>query len=143
MPNEIFYLHRCECFNLNNNKIKAIPDNIPFKLKKLQWLDLNDNEIEYIPESIKNINPMSLNLDNNKIKNIPDYLFEIKNLQRLLLLNNEIKSVPKSILNAKRLHTLRVNKEVILPEKIKEHLRKLTIENDDKNKGGSITIYRD
>lgn len=103
---------------------------------------MNDNEIEFIPESIKNINPMSLNLDNNKIKNIPDYLFEIKNLQRLLLLNNEIKSVPESILKAKILNTLRVGKEVILPEKIKEYLPKLTIENEYKN-GGGLTIYRD
>ena len=72
-----------------------------------------------------------------------DYLFEIKNLQRLLLLNNDIKSIPESILKAKRLNTLRVNNEVILPEKIKEYLRKLTIENDDKKSGGGLTIYRD
>lgn len=83
---------------------------------------------------IKNISDYNivkeLNLSNSKLTEIPDWVFELKNLQKLILNWNCLKCIPEKILELKKLTHLELMyneiSEIIKIENLK-HLNILAI----------------
>ncbi|CAG4970817.1 unnamed protein product [Colias eurytheme] len=86
---------------LQNNSIKAIPEDFFPSCPNLTWLDLRDNYIESIPVSIKNHPQLThLLLQNNKIITLPNELGTVMTLKVLQLSGNPLTYPPKEIISA-------------------------------------------
>lgn len=80
---------------LNNNKIRAIPDDIG-QLENVEELILSENYIENIPVSVSLMaNLKVIKLSNNKLKNLPFEIADILTLEEIDCSNNpNLESIP-------------------------------------------------
>ncbi len=108
------------CFNLCNNHLKTLPQEV-FFLPKLQQLFVSNNELESLPEIQKvyvqsednYVWPcFSLNrilLDKNDLVLLPDFIFCIPKLSYLDVSQNHLRKLPFSMWTAPKLHTFICN----------------------------------
>ena len=112
------------CFNLSNNHLKTLPQEI-FYLPKLQQLIVSSNELEVLPEIQRIYNKTedtyvwpcySLNrimLDQNHLVLLPDFIFHIPKLSHLDVSQNHLRKLPFSMWTALKLHTFICNNNEI------------------------------
>ena len=112
------------CFNLSNNHLKTLPQEV-FFLPKLQQLIVSNNELESLPEIqkvwIQSENDyvcpcFSLNrimLDKNQLVQLPDFIFRIPKLSYLDVSQNQLRKLPFSMWTAPKLHTFICNNNEI------------------------------
>ena len=112
------------CFNLSNNHLKTIPQEV-FFLPKLQQLIVSNNELESLPEIQKEWIPSendyiwpcsSLNqilLDKNYLVLLPDFIFHLPKLSYLDVSQNHLRKLPFSLWTAPKLHTFICNNNEI------------------------------
>ena len=112
------------CFNLSNNHLKTLPQEV-FFLPKLQQLVVSNNELENLPgiqkvwiQSENNyVWPcFSLNrilLDKNHLVQLPDFIFRIPKLSYLDVSQNHLRKLPFSMWTAPKLHTFICNNNEI------------------------------
>jgi Leucine-rich repeat (LRR) protein len=103
---------KLRALNLNNNKIKEIPETLPDSLRELY---LANNDIKQIPDTLPN-SLQYLYLSGNQIEEIPKTL--PNSLRLLLLAVNQIKEIPDTLPNL-QIFDLRFNKIKEIPEKYK------------------------
>ena len=108
------------CFNLSNNHLKTLPQEV-FYLPKLQQLIVSNNELESLPEIQKVYIQsednyawpcFSLNrilLDKNDLVLLPDFIFCIPKLSYLDVSHNHLRKLPFSMWTAPKLHTFICN----------------------------------
>ena len=112
------------CFNLSNNHLKTLPQEV-FFLPKLQQLIVSNNELESLPKIqkvwIQSENDyvwpcFSLNrilLDKNHLVLLPDFIFHIPKLFFLDVSQNHLRKIPFSMWTAPKLHTFICNNNEI------------------------------
>ena len=119
-------------FNLNDEMLPTIPDNIPI----IEFLDLGGNRLSRLPNSFKNLKYLKeLNLEGNEFKNIPELIGAFRSLEVLKLNYNQIEKIPDSISKLKNLKILELEKNKLqtLPDCFNE-LKNIEDLNLDDNK---------
>ncbi|KAJ3435776.1 hypothetical protein M0812_17815 [Anaeramoeba flamelloides] len=120
-------------FELGNNNLKKLPEELFVKLKKLRRLSIQKNCITNLPETIYNIpqlwilnvinnpileisskiqqlqNLVELNFQSALLKTIPAELYLCQKLKKLNLCNNKLKDLPKGISNLDKLSKLNLS----------------------------------
>ncbi|KAJ6238412.1 leucine-rich repeat-containing protein [Anaeramoeba flamelloides] len=120
-------------FELGNNNLKKLPEELFVKLKKLRRLSIQKNYITELPETIYNIpqlwiinvinnpileisskiqqlqNLVELNFQSALLKTIPAELYLCQKLKKLNLCNNKLKDLPKGISNLDKLSKLNLS----------------------------------
>ena len=112
------------CFNLSNNHLKTLPQEV-FYLPKLQQLIVSNNELESLPE-IQQVWAQSENsyiwpcfslnrimLDKNDLVLLPDFIFRIPKLSYLDVSQNHLRKLPFTMWTAPKLHTFICNNNEI------------------------------
>jgi len=119
LPEEITQLTNLQTLNIGGNPLKTIPD--LSNLTSLKSIYLNNLWLAKVPDFICDLNlDEELVLNDNEIEEFPECNLKVK---YIYLQNNRLKTLPESIINDD-LISLNVdgNRNLILPEKIKEFL---------------------
>lgn len=106
-------LRNLVCLELNNQKIRQIPESI-VNLEQLEELHLHNNKIEEIPEYIALLKSLLLlDLSNNRINGVNKKIGQLKNLVWLNLSNNKLTAFPKDLLQLSNLERLDLSGNII------------------------------
>lgn len=116
--------------NLDNGKIKIIPDNLPAETEsfsaarnritefpaglsrcpKLRYVNLKNNAVKTIGNNAEVLRNLTyLNLSGNRIKTIPAGLAALKKLEFLDLSDNKLKEIPAFVTSLKNLKILDIS----------------------------------
>ena len=112
-------LKSCKVFDLKNNNIKFLPEEI-CSLKNLQKLYLDNNRITKLPDSLGDMSSLvTLTCNENELAELPQTIGDLK-LARLELSFNRISVIPGEIGNMQSLRVLKLNDNNIsfLPEEV-------------------------
>ncbi|KAJ6231450.1 leucine-rich repeat protein soc-2 homolog-like protein [Anaeramoeba flamelloides] len=128
-----FPLKEVKFFELGNNKLKELPNELFEKLQNLKKLNVQDNLITHLPDSIYEIpylwainvvnnpikeistkvqqlqNTIEINFQSTALKTIPIELYMCKNLTKLNLCNNKLQTLPKGISKLTKLTKLNLS----------------------------------
>ena len=100
IPTSIYYLQNLIFFDISNNMINEIDENLFGNLSKLIKLNLSSNKLRYIPKSIQNmINLQELYLDKNELQSIPNELINLRLLKILKIGWNKISTIQPNFFN--------------------------------------------
>lgn len=100
IPMSIFYLKNLVFFDISNNSISMIDENLFANLDSLRNLNLSGNKLKVIPSTIKYMNNLQeLNFSKNEICIIPNELIFLKYLKKLNLGWNKIQFIQPNFFN--------------------------------------------
>ena len=100
IPTSIYYLQNLIFFDISNNMINEIDENLFGNLSKLIKLNLSSNKLRYVPKSIQNmINLQELYLDKNELQSIPNELINLRLLKILKIGWNKISTIQPNFFN--------------------------------------------
>ena len=109
--------------NLDRQKLRELPNNLP---KNLSNLSLADNKFRNFPDELLQYkNLQFLNLSNNKIKSLPENINKLDKLEYLDLSKNKLKKLPSSLGQMKNLRFLNLKDNKISFEDISNLIRAL------------------
>ena len=121
IPEEIKHFNNLIRLSLSRNNLDSLPIEIG-ELIKLEELLLNNNNLTNLPTSFGNLVSLTnLNLSVNKLTSLPSEIGSLTNIKELLLNNNKLINLPNNIGNLKNLVTihLNINKLTSLPIEIR------------------------
>ncbi|KAJ6240584.1 hypothetical protein M0813_24038 [Anaeramoeba flamelloides] len=130
------HLGELNFFELGNNNLKKLPEELFLKLKNLRRLSIRNNSITDLPETIFNIPHLwTLNVINNPIKEISCKIQQLQNLVELNFQSALLKAIPAELYLCQKLKKLNLcnNKLKVLPKGI-SNLDKLSKLNLSLNK---------
>ena len=100
IPKSVFYLQELIFFDISNNMITNIDENLFANLFRLIKLNLSNNKLQNIPISIQNmVNLQELYLEKNELQNIPYELINLKYLKKLNIGWNKIHWIQPNLFN--------------------------------------------
>ena len=100
IPMSIFYLKNLVFFDISNNSISMIDENLFANLDSLRNLNLSGNKLKVIPSTIKYMNNLQeLNFSKNEICIIPNESIFLKYLKKLNLGWNKIQFIQPNFFN--------------------------------------------
>ena len=100
IPISVFSLQNLIFFDISNNMITQIDDNLFANLSKLIKLNLSNNRLKYIPSTIRIMsNLQELFIDKNELENIPNEIVYLKYLKKLNIGHNQIQAVQPNLFN--------------------------------------------
>ena len=100
IPMSIFYLQNLIFFDMSNNMITQIDDNLFANLSHLINLNLSNNKLIYFPATIRYMtNLQELNISKNELMNIPNEFAYLKYLKKLNIGWNKLQTIPANLFN--------------------------------------------
>ena len=100
IPMSIFYLQNLIFFDMSNNMITQIDDNLLANLSHLINLNLSNNKLIYFPATIRYMtNLQELNISKNELMNIPNEFAYLKYLKKLNIGWNKLQTIPANLFN--------------------------------------------
>ena len=100
IPVSVFYLQNLIFFDISNNMINQIDENLFANLSKLIKLNLSNNRLKYIPSTIRIMsNLQELFIDKNELENIPNEIIYLRYLKKLNIGYNQIQVIPPNLFN--------------------------------------------
>ena len=100
IPLSIYFLQNLIFFDMSNNMITQIDENLFGNLSRLIKLNFSNNKLQTFPSSIRNmINLQELYLDKNELRNIPNELTFLKYLKKLNIGWNKIQIIQPNFFN--------------------------------------------
>ena len=98
IPISIYYLQNLIFFDMSNNMITEIDENLFANLSHLINLNFSGNKLRYFPRSIRCMNNLvELDISKNELINIPDELIYLKNLKKLNISYNKIQLIQMNL----------------------------------------------
>ena len=98
IPMSIYYLQNLIFFDISNNMITEIDENLFTNLSHLININFSGNKLKYFPRSIKYMtNLLELDISKNELMNIPDEFIYLKNLKKLNISYNKIQLIQMNL----------------------------------------------
>ena len=98
IPTSIYFLQNLIFFDVSNNMIMEIDENLFANLSHLINLNFSGNKLKYFPRTIQYMNNLQeLDISKNELMNIPDEFIYLKNLKKLNISYNKIQLIQMNL----------------------------------------------